>query len=169
MQCGITSFSLNFFSNQIQYSHVFVIIQFPELSNLKQSYFIADETRVSPCIPVLPENFQSARSVFWSALMTLGDIHDLKQHCISYPTESWILCKPLLFRIKQESLIVYSYKFICVCIFHFTLILLKLEHALMTPDSLNQNQTKKVMLLYVGPCQSNGSVTACRMKMPYFF
>ena len=52
--------------------------------------------------------------------------------------------------------------------FHFTLILLKLEHALMTPDSLNQNQTKKVMLLYVGPCQSNGSFTACRMKMPYF-
>ena len=32
-------------------------------------------------------------------------------------------------------------------LFHFTLILLKLEHALITTDLLNQNQTKKVMLL----------------------
>ena len=30
------SFSLNFFSNQIQCSHVFLIIQFPESSNLKK-------------------------------------------------------------------------------------------------------------------------------------
>ena len=30
--------------------------------------------------------------------------------------------------------------------FHFTLILLKLEHALITVDLLNQNPTKKVML-----------------------
>ena len=33
-------------------------------------------------------------------------------------------------------------------LFHFTLILLKLEHALITADLLNQNPTKKVMLLY---------------------
>ena len=33
-------------------------------------------------------------------------------------------------------------------LFHFTLILLKLEHALITTDLLNQNPTKKVMLLY---------------------
>ena len=64
----MTSFSLNFFSNQIQCSHVFLIIQFPESSNLKQSYFIVDETRDFPCIAVLPENFQSALPVFWSAL-----------------------------------------------------------------------------------------------------
>ena len=32
-------------------------------------------------------------------------------------------------------------------LFHFTLILLKLEHALITADLLNQNPTKKVMLL----------------------
>ena len=69
MQCGMTSFSPNFFSNQIQCSHAFPIIQFPESSNLKQSYFIADETRDFPCIQVLPENFQSAPPVFWSALM----------------------------------------------------------------------------------------------------
>ena len=33
-------------------------------------------------------------------------------------------------------------------LFHLTLILLKLEHALITTDLFNQNQTKKVMLLY---------------------
>ena len=33
-------------------------------------------------------------------------------------------------------------------LFHFTLILLKLEHALVTTDLLNQNPTKKVILLY---------------------
>ena len=33
-------------------------------------------------------------------------------------------------------------------LFHFRLILLKLEHALITADLLNQNSTKKVMLLY---------------------
>ena len=33
-------------------------------------------------------------------------------------------------------------------LFDFTLILLKLEHALIIPDLLNQNPTKKVMLLY---------------------
>ena len=50
--------------------------------------------------------------------------------------------------LKQESLIVYSFKFICVwqrsILFHFTLILLKLEHALVTADLLNQNPTKDV-------------------------
>ena len=34
-------------------------------SNLKQSYFIADETRDFPCIPVLSGNFQSAPPVFF--------------------------------------------------------------------------------------------------------
>ena len=33
-------------------------------------------------------------------------------------------------------------------LFHFTLILLKLEHTLITADLLNQNPMKKVMLLY---------------------
>ena len=33
-------------------------------------------------------------------------------------------------------------------LFHFTLILLKLKHALITTDLLNQNPTKKVILLY---------------------
>ena len=33
-------------------------------------------------------------------------------------------------------------------VFHFMLILLKLEHALITADLLNQNPTKIVMLLY---------------------
>ena len=33
-------------------------------------------------------------------------------------------------------------------LFHFSLILLKLEHALVTTDFLNQNPTKKFMLLY---------------------
>ena len=52
-----------------------------------------------------------------------------------------IFCKLLLFfqNIKQELLIVYSNNFICVwqqpILFHFTLILLKLEHALITADS----------------------------------
>ena len=64
----MTSFNLNFFSNQIQCSHVFLLIKFPE-SSLKQSYFIADETRDFPCIPVLPENFQIAPPVFLSALV----------------------------------------------------------------------------------------------------
>ena len=32
-------------------------------------------------------------------------------------------------------------------LFHFTKILLKLEHALITTDLINQNPTKKVMLL----------------------
>ena len=33
-------------------------------------------------------------------------------------------------------------------LFRFTQMLLKLEHALITADLLNQNPTKKVMLLY---------------------
>ena len=43
---------------------------------------------------------------------------------------------------------IYSYKFICAHIVHFMLIILKLEHALITADLFNQNPTKKVMLLY---------------------
>ena len=45
-------------------------------------------------------------------------------------------------------LIVYSYKFIWSILFHFTLILLKLGHAFITTDLLNQNPTKKVMSLH---------------------
>ena len=59
VQCGMTSFSLNFFSNQIQCSHAFLIIQFPESSN-----FIADETRDFPCIAVLTGSSKSAPPVF---------------------------------------------------------------------------------------------------------
>ena len=66
----------------------------------------------------------------------------MKKHCISYPTKSLIS-----FRIKQELLIVYISLFVFI-LFHFTLILLKLEHALITADLLNQNPTKKVMLFY---------------------
>ena len=77
----------------------------------------------------------------------------MKRHCISYPTKSLFSVNYYFsFRIKQELLIVYSYKFICVLqqsvLFYFTLIFLKLEHALVTADLLNQNPTKKVMLLY---------------------
>ena len=35
-----------------------------------------------------------------------------------------------------------------VYIVHFTLILFKIEHALITADLLNQNPAKKVMLLH---------------------
>ena len=52
------------------------------------------------------------------------------------------------FRIKQELPIVYSYKLFVSFLFHFTLILLKLEYALITADLLNQNPTKNVILLY---------------------
>ena len=53
------------------------------------------------------------------------------------------------FRIKQELPIVYIVISLFVSIlFHFTLILLKLENALITADLLNQNPTKNVMLLY---------------------
>ena len=44
-----------------------------------------------------------------------------------------------------RSLFVYDGQAI---LFHFTLILLKLDHALINADLLNQNPTKKVMLLY---------------------
>ena len=53
------------------------------------------------------------------------------------------------FRIKQELPIVYIVISLFVSIlFHFTLILLKLENVLITVDLLNQNPTKNVMLLY---------------------
>ena len=78
----------------------------------------------------------------------------MRKHCISYPTKSLIFCKlSLSFRINQELLIVYNYKFICVSqlsiLFHFTLMLLKLKHVLITADLVNQYLTKKVMLLYI--------------------
>ena len=44
--------------------------------------------------------------------MTLGEFHDVEKHCISYQTKSLIFT-------KQELLIVYSYKFICVYIVSF--------------------------------------------------
>ena len=53
------------------------------------------------------------------------------------------------FRIKQEMPIVHIVINLFVSIlFHFTLILLKLENALSIADLLNQNPTKNVMLLY---------------------
>ena len=75
----------------------------------------------------------------------------MKKHCISYPTKSLILCKSLLFfqnkaRTANGLWLVISL-FVSI-LFHFTLILLKLEHALITADLLNQNSTKKVKLLY---------------------
>ena len=43
-----------------------------------------------------------------------------KKHCISYPAKSLISVNHYFsFRIKQESLIVYSYKFTCVYIVSF--------------------------------------------------
>ena len=44
----------------------------------------------------------------------------MKKHCISFPTKLLIFYKSLFsFRIKKELLVVYSYKFICVCIVSF--------------------------------------------------
>ena len=42
----------------------------PRVVQLKTNVFIADETRDVPCVPVLPENFQSAQPVFCSALIS---------------------------------------------------------------------------------------------------
>ena len=87
VKCGMTSFSLNFFSNQIQCSHVFLVIQFPESSNLKQSYFTADESRDFPCIPVLRQNFQSDRPFSIRPGPTIGNgVQQLS-------SEGWILNK----------------------------------------------------------------------------
>ena len=91
----MTSFSLNFFSNQIQCSHVFVIMQFRESSNLKQSYYTADRTRDFPCIPVLPENFQSAPPVFWSALVVT---HSFYFMCC----QSYLLTTVISFQYKDK-------------------------------------------------------------------
>ena len=53
------------------------------------------------------------------------------------------------FRTKQEMPIVHIVISLFVSIlFHFTLILLKLENALIIANLLNQNPTKNVMLLY---------------------
>ena len=42
--------------------------------------------------------------------MTLGEYHDVKKHCISYPTESVIFCKSLLF-FQNKARIADSLKF----------------------------------------------------------
>ena len=87
---------------------------------------------------------------YFEVHIPVGEFHNVKKHCISYPTESLTFCKLLLFfqnkaRIADRQ--VYSYEFICVwqqsILFHFILILLKLEHSLVTADLLNQNPTKK--------------------------
>ena len=69
----------------------------------------------------------------------------MKKHCISYTTKSLIFCKSSLF-FQNKARIADSLS--VSILFHFTLILLKLEHALITADILNQNPTKKVMFLY---------------------
>ena len=66
--------------------------------------------------------------------------------CISYPTKSLIFCKSLLF-FQNEARIADRLSLFVSILFHFTLILLKLEHALITSVLLNQNPSKKVMLL----------------------
>ena len=78
-----------------------------------------------------------------------GKTHGLF-HSISYPTKSFIFCKSLLFfQNKARIAIVYIVISLFVSIlFHFMLILLKLENALITADLLNQNPTKNVILLY---------------------
>ena len=74
----------------------------------------------------------------------------MKKHCISYPTKSLIFCTSLLFfqnkaRIANNFIVISLFVYI---LFHFTLILLKLEYALITADLLNQNPIKKVKLPY---------------------
>ena len=52
----------------------------------------------------------------------------MKKHCISYLSEFLISCDHYFsFRIKQELLIVYSYKFICVYIVLFYANITKIE------------------------------------------
>ena len=73
----------------------------------------------------------------------------LKKHCISYPTKSLIFCKSVLFFQNKARIADSLWLSLFVSIlFHFTLILLKLEHSFIIADLLNQNPTKKVMLLY---------------------
>ena len=65
------------------------------------------------------------------------------------PNHSFSVNHYFSFRIKQEMPIVHIVISLFVSIlFHFTLILLKLENALIIADLLNQNLTKNVMLLY---------------------
>ena len=64
VQRGVTSFSLNFFSNQTQSSHVFLIIQFPESFNLKQSYFIAERNARFPVRTIPPRKFPECAARF---------------------------------------------------------------------------------------------------------
>ena len=73
----------------------------------------------------------------------------MKKHCISYPTKSLIFCKSsLLFQNKARTADSLVTGLFVSILFHFTLILPYLERALITTDLLNQNPTKKVMLLY---------------------
>ena len=75
--------------------------------------------------------------------MTLGEFHDVKKLCTSYPT------KPLIFCESNKNCCQFIVISLFVSIlFHFTVILLQLEHALITRDLLNQNPTKRIMLLY---------------------
>ena len=55
-------------------------------------------------------------------------------------------------------LIVYSNKFFVSILFHFTLIFLKLEHALIIADLLNQNPTKKIMMM----CKKIDFIRCCK-------
>ena len=68
----------------------------------------------------------------------------MKEHCISYPTKSLVFCESILF-FQNKARTINSFVSI---LFHFTLILLKLEHGLITAELVNQNPTKKVMLVY---------------------
>ena len=72
----------------------------------------------------------------------------MKKYYISYPTKSLIFCKSLLFFQNKARIADSSISLFMSLSFYFTLILLKLKHPLITAGLLNQNPTKKVMLLY---------------------
>ena len=67
----------------------------------------------------------------------------MNKHCISYPTESLIFCKLLLFFLTIDI-----YKFICAYIVSFYANITKLEQVPIITDLLSQNPTKNIMLLY---------------------
>ena len=75
--------------------------------------------------------------------MTLRGIPSCEE-TLSYPSKSLLLFQNKA-RIADSLLFIYLF-ISTLC--HFMLILLKLEHCLITADLLNQNSTKKVMLLY---------------------
>ena len=69
----MTSFSLNFFSDQIQCIHVFLILQFPEPSNLKHSYFLQTKREISLAYQSSQKIFRVRRPFFnppWFSCMT---------------------------------------------------------------------------------------------------